>query len=56
MRTFCQFLMETMPTGQAILLANQELPQPLLSLGASVVLTVGITLVGLGLFEKKDLK
>lgn len=56
MRRFCLLLMEILPTGQAVLLANQELGRPLFSLGASAALTVVITLVGLGLFEKKDLK
>ncbi len=56
MREFCRLLMETLPTGQAVLLANGELTRPALSLGASAALTVIFTAAGMALFEKKDLK
>lgn len=56
LRTVYQFLVDTLPTGQAILLSNQELARPTLSLCASACLTLLITAIGACLFQRKDLK
>ena len=48
--------MHILPTGQAILLANDELTHPLASLAASLVITLATCGCGLALFARKDLK
>lgn len=56
LRTVYQFLVDVLPSGQAILLANQELASPVLSLCASagiVLLTAG---AGIQAFKRKDLR
>lgn len=56
LRTVYQFLSETLPSGQAILLANQELARPGLSLCASLCIVFLSTGTGVAAFHRKDLK
>ena len=56
LRTVYQFAVDALPTGQSILLANQELARPVLSLCASVCLVLLSSAVGLLAFRRKDLK
>lgn len=56
LRTVYQFLSETLPSGQAILLANQELTCPGLSLCASLCIVLLSTGTGIAAFHRKDLK
>ncbi len=56
LRQVYQAIVHILPTGQAILLANEELTHPLAALAASLVITLATCGCGLGLFERKDLK
>ena len=56
LRTVYQFAVDALPTGQAILLANQELAHPAVSLSASAGLVLLCTAVGMLVFRRKDLK
>lgn len=56
LRTAYQFLVDALPSGQAILLANQELARPGLSLCASAGITLLTCGAGAALFRRKDLK
>ena len=56
LRTVYQFLTDTLPAGQAILLANEELAKPALSLGASLLITLLTAGAGILAFRRKDLK
>ena len=56
LRTVYQFAVDALPTGQAILLANQELAHPGLSLAASGGLVLLCSAAGMLVFRRKDLK
>ncbi len=56
LRTVYQFAVDTLPTGQSILLANQELARPGLSLCASAAFVLLSSAVGMLVFRRKDLK
>ena len=56
LRTVYQFAVDALPSGQAILLANQELTHPLVSLCASIGITLLVSAIGLAVFKHKDLK
>ncbi|MDE6124231.1 MAG: ABC transporter permease [Eubacterium sp.] len=56
MRKIYEFLMQFLPTGQGILLANQEITNPVLNIIYSVIITVAVNFCGLFAFRKKDLK
>ena len=56
LRAVYQFFTDTLPTGQAILLANQELAHPGLSMCASLCVVLLTTGTGLIIFRHKDLK
>lgn len=56
LRTVYQFAVNALPSGQAILLANQELTHPGLSLAASAGLTALASAAGILAFRRKDLK
>lgn len=51
-----QFLVDFLPTGQAISLSNMDMTRPLLSMASSTFITVLATFAGIYLFERKDLK
>lgn len=55
-RQIYEFLVQFMPQGQSILIANDEITKPVLNIVYSVLLTVGINLAGVFAFKKKDLK
>lgn len=55
-RVIYQFIIDALPTGQAILLANQELARPALSLCASACIVLLTVAVGMIIFRRKDLK
>lgn len=55
-RTLCQFFADALPTSQAILLAEQALTRPMLSLCASSCLVLMVSAAGACLFQKKNLK
>ena len=56
LRTVYQFAVDALPSGQAILLANQELTHPVVSLCASVGITLLASAIGMAVFKRKDLK
>ena len=56
LRAVYQFAVDALPTGQSILLANQELEHPILALSASAGLVVLCSVVGMAVFRRKDLK
>ncbi|MCM1365288.1 MAG: ABC transporter permease [Faecalibacterium sp.] len=56
LRIILDSLLKLLPTGQAILISNTELPHPLMCIAYSIILTVAVTVCGLLLFRKKDLK
>lgn len=55
-RIVYQFIVDALPTGQSILINNQELGRPLLSAVSSVVIALLTTFGGVVHFRKKDLK
>ena len=55
-RELFQFGVDALPTGQAILLANQELEHPARSLCASGAMILLTSLAGGMVFRRKDLK
>lgn len=55
-RTVCEFLRDLLPTGQAILMNNADLTNPLLCTALSVVLCVCVTAAGAAAFRRKDIK
>lgn len=56
MRTILEAVMSILPTGQAVLLVNDEIVQPLVPILDSLVIVIVTNLIGISLFEKKDLK
>ncbi len=55
-RKVYEFLLQFLPTGQGILLANEEITHPVLNLIYSAVLTVTINICGIFAFKKKEIK
>ena len=55
-RRFYEALMQILPTGQQILIADQAVPSPGLMLAASVGITLAASLGGYWLFRRKNLK
>lgn len=55
-RIIYQFIVDSLPTGQSILINNMELARPLLSAAASVVIAFLTTFAGYCAFRKRDLK
>lgn len=55
-RQAVECLMDLLPTGQAIRLANAEIGNPLRPLLCSLLLTVAVTGLGLACFRKKDIR
>lgn len=55
-RIVYEFLLNILPTGQGILMANLEVSRPLLNGAASLLIFAGSSLLGAALFDKKDLK
>ena len=55
-RTVCEVALELLPNGQALLLSNVAIEQPIRSIALSVVFTTVTLLVGSMLFLRKDIK
>ena len=55
-RTVYQFVVDALPTGQAIQLANRELTRPALSMAASAGIVLLCAAAGMAFFRRKDLK
>ena len=55
-RAVYQFAVDTLPFGQSILLTNQEITRPVLSLCGSGCIALFSTLAGMFFFRRKDLK
>lgn len=55
-RVIYQFLVDCLPSSQAILIANAEIKRPVLSLICSLLIAVMTTAVGIWGFSKKDIK
>ncbi len=55
-RTVCEFFRDLLPTGQAILMNDASLTQPLPCTALSVVLTVFVVIFGAAAFRRKDIK
>ena len=56
LRTVYELILNILPTGQAILMANLEITRPVLQMASSALITAVVTAVGIALFRKKDLK
>lgn len=56
LRSVFQMLLDILPTGQSINVAFLKVERPYAMIFSSVVVTVGITALGIILFRKKDLK
>lgn len=56
LRTVLQVILNILPTGQGILMANTETAQPVWQILSSLLLTLGTTALGILLFGRKDLK
>ena len=55
-RTLYEWILDFLPSGQSIRLANMVLVHPLRAIVSSVVILIGTTAAGLAAFRKKDLK
>lgn len=55
-RTFLEWVVNILPTGQAILMANAEITHPLQNILCSALIALGTTLGGIFAFRRKDLK
>ncbi|MEN6420054.1 MAG: ABC transporter permease [Clostridiaceae bacterium] len=55
-RVFYQLILDCLPGGQAIQVANMGVERPLLSILSSVAISIGSMLIGLVAFRKKDIK
>lgn len=55
-RIFFEFLLDFLPTGQAILLSDTATTQPVRQVLCSIGITIATLLVGCRVFKKKDLK
>lgn len=56
LRSVFQMLLDILPTGQSINVAFLKVKSPYTMIFSSVIVTVGITALGIVLFRKKDLK
>lgn len=56
MRSVLQTALEILPTGQAILLANLEASRPVFYIASSAGIIFVTTIIGMGVFDRKDLK
>lgn len=56
LRTIYQFIVDSLPTSQAMMMTNSNLARPVLSAAASVVIAAGTTSAGIAAFTRKDLK
>ena len=56
LRGILQFLADSLPTSQALLMRSTELNRPILSATASITITMVTLIVGCAVFRKKDLK
>lgn len=55
-RKIYEFLLQFLPSGQGILMANGEISMPLLNIACSVIMTAVVNIIGIFAFKKKDLK
>ena len=55
-RTIYEFLLQLFPTGQCVLIANEEITNPFINIIYSVIFTVAVNICGIFIFRKKDLK
>lgn len=55
-RKIDEWLLQFLPTGQSILIANEEITNPLINILYSVLLTAAVNICGVFAFRKKDLK
>lgn len=55
-RKIYEFLLQFLPSGQGILMANGEISIPVLNIVYSVIITAVINIIGIFAFKKKDLK
>lgn len=55
-RKVYEFLLQFFPTGQNILVANEELTNPFINIIYSVIIAVVVNICGVFIFRKKDLK
>lgn len=56
LRTVYELVLNALPTGQTILMANLEIAHPVFNAASSALLFAGCSLAGIALFRKKDLK
>ncbi len=55
-RKFYEWIVDFLPTGQGILMANVEISHPVREVVYSVFIAIGTTALGISAFNKKDLK
>lgn len=55
-RKIDEWLLQFLPTGQSILITNEEITNPLINILYSVLLTAAVNICGVLAFRKKDLK
>lgn len=55
-RQIYEFLVQFLPTGQGILVANEEVTQPVLNIIYSVITMIAVNLCGIFTFSKKDIR
>ncbi len=55
-RKFYEWLLQFLPTGQSVLIANGEITDPLINMIYSVVFIIAVNVCGVLAFKKKNLK
>lgn len=55
-RTVWEWILNIIPTGQGILMANHEIAHPIIELVGSALITISTTLLGIFAFRRKNLK
>lgn len=55
-RLVCECVLDFLPTGQALLMSDTEIDNPVRMIVSSVLITFTITACGIGFFRRKDLK
>lgn len=55
-RKIYEWLLQFLPTGQSVLIANEEITNPLINMAYSVIFTIAVNICGVLAFRKKNLK
>lgn len=55
-RQICEWLLQFLPSSQSVLIAKEEITNPLINMAYSVIFTIAVNICGVLAFRKKNLK